>query len=253
MSSAEAFTSGIAVAITVSFVAAVIALSELRYSVWRLTLELGRADETVINLPTSNPAHCASQVRRYIHKRKHSAFSLGVINNTYVLEYDDDDDSSVQSARTSLRKPASQDLSSPRMTFRGGQVVPVTTATSTMQEIKEGIALAGCTINSDDHHNHSHGDDSESGQQNKNKLTITANKYSNNTLHDGNDNEDVFSDASSVVSAFKRTLTGVHDAKEREGGGTAGTVSTKSDNNDDQQQQQHKLQQNLPHPMDEIV
>jgi NO-binding membrane sensor protein with MHYT domain len=93
MSSYQAFLSGILVAACVTAVAAIASFSELRYSVWRLSYELNRADETITNLPTTNSHACGSQIRKYITKRRASQFGLGVINNTYAMDRDEDEDS----------------------------------------------------------------------------------------------------------------------------------------------------------------
>jgi hypothetical protein len=102
MSGDQAFISGILVAACVTAAVAIASLSELRYSVWRLSYELNRADETITTLPTNNGNACASQIRRYVNKRKASHFSLGVINNTYAMDHDDDEDdnASVSSNRS---------------------------------------------------------------------------------------------------------------------------------------------------------
>jgi hypothetical protein len=92
MSRDQAFISGILVTACVTTAVTIASLSELRYSVWRLSYELNRADETITNLPTTNSNACVSQIRRYVHKRKASHFSLGVINNTYAMDHDDDED-----------------------------------------------------------------------------------------------------------------------------------------------------------------
>jgi hypothetical protein len=116
MSGDQAFISGILVAACVIATVAIASLAELRYSVWRLSYELNRADETITTLPTNNSNACASQIRRYVHKRKASHFSLGVINNTYAMDHDDeeDDNASVSSNRSwtfTRIKPGSGTLS----------------------------------------------------------------------------------------------------------------------------------------------
>jgi NO-binding membrane sensor protein with MHYT domain len=92
MSSKQAFLSGVLVATCITVAAAIASLSELRYSVWRLSYELNRADETITNLPTTNSHACASQIRRYVSKRRAGRFGLGVINNTYAMDHDDGED-----------------------------------------------------------------------------------------------------------------------------------------------------------------
>jgi len=74
---------GVAAAAMVSFLAAALALSELRYSVWRLSHELSRADETVLVLPINNPVDIAKNIRKYIAKRKASHFNLGMLKDEY--------------------------------------------------------------------------------------------------------------------------------------------------------------------------
>jgi NO-binding membrane sensor protein with MHYT domain len=93
MSRSQAFLSGVLVAALVGLTAAMVALSELRHTVWKLSYELNRADETITTLPHNNPDACSSQIRRYILKRKASQVGLGIINNTYSMDMDDDDDS----------------------------------------------------------------------------------------------------------------------------------------------------------------
>jgi hypothetical protein len=94
MSRSQAFLSGVLVAALVGLTAAMVALSELRHTVWKLSYELNRADETITTLPHNNPDACSSQIRRYILKRKASQVGLGIINNTYAMDCLDDDEDS---------------------------------------------------------------------------------------------------------------------------------------------------------------
>jgi NO-binding membrane sensor protein with MHYT domain len=93
MSSEEAFRSGIIAACLVTFLAAVVALSQLRYAVSRLGFELSRADETIMNLPVGANSACHSHIQRYIYRRKNSSCSLGILNQTAVFDPDAEESS----------------------------------------------------------------------------------------------------------------------------------------------------------------
>ena len=126
MSTSEVFQSGLIVAAAISFAVSVISLSDLRYSVGKLSYELSCADETVLGLPMNNPVSSAAQVRRYIAKRKASRFNLGVINQTYMPDHDEGEDlfseSSAPSTYSVLLKPVRR-FFSPRSSVLSMQVL----------------------------------------------------------------------------------------------------------------------------------
>jgi NO-binding membrane sensor protein with MHYT domain len=130
MSRSQAFLSGVLVAALVGLAAAMVALSELRRTVWKLSYELNRADETITTLPHANPDACASQIRRYISKRKASHVGLGIINNTYAMDcLDDDDDSESVNSHGSQLLPVNKPVPlggfrSPRSSVFSMQVFP---------------------------------------------------------------------------------------------------------------------------------
>jgi NO-binding membrane sensor protein with MHYT domain len=93
MSSTQAFESGIIAACLVTFLAGVVALADLRYAVSRLGFELGRADETIMNLPVGANSACHSHIQRYLYRRKGSNCSLGILNQTAVFDPDAEESS----------------------------------------------------------------------------------------------------------------------------------------------------------------
>lgn len=90
MSDEVAFIAGVLAAAIVALICGMMTLSELRRSVWKLGYELNRADETMLQLPSQGDGITALQVRRYLRKRRLSAVGLGVINQTYYMDSDDD-------------------------------------------------------------------------------------------------------------------------------------------------------------------
>jgi NO-binding membrane sensor protein with MHYT domain len=98
MSSNDAFLSGLIVTSVVSFIAAVMALADLRYNVAKLSYELSRADETIMSLPAGANAACLNHIQRYIVKRKASNCSLGILNQTAVFEADYNEDANTMNS-----------------------------------------------------------------------------------------------------------------------------------------------------------
>lgn len=97
ISTYEVFISGLLAAGIAGIVGAIIVLSDLRYSVSKLIVELSRADQMMMNMPVASSGGCANTVQKYLSKRKCSNFNLGVINQTMVFEGDHDDNSSSNS------------------------------------------------------------------------------------------------------------------------------------------------------------
>lgn len=102
----DAFFAGIVVAALVSSLATVMVLADLRYSVLRLSNELYIADALVKGLPAPPCSSSAVAIHRYIHHRRSTQFSLGILNDTAQLEATDDTNSV-----TSKDEPEIQSLS----------------------------------------------------------------------------------------------------------------------------------------------
>ena len=97
MTSKEAFLAGVLAAASVTLVVALLAFADLRQSVLRMSTELYRADTVLKSIPATNP--CAATVKKYIAKRKANGFSLGVLNDTAMLQdHEWSDDLSVTSS-----------------------------------------------------------------------------------------------------------------------------------------------------------
>ena len=92
MSPVTAYEIGIISAGLITFLSGMVALSDLRYSVLKLSYELLRADELIMSLPMAANSSSERSVHRYIVRRKLSNFNLGVLNDTYDVEMADPDD-----------------------------------------------------------------------------------------------------------------------------------------------------------------
>lgn len=93
MSTHQAFVFGLLFAGLAALISLIVALSDLRYSVSKLIVELSRADQMIIHMPVASSQGCANTVQKYLNKRKASNFNLGVINHTMIFETDPDDNS----------------------------------------------------------------------------------------------------------------------------------------------------------------
>lgn len=87
-SATSAFAGALIFAASVSFLVLVLALSDMRYSVHRLGVELSHADEAMMTLPVISVSSCAAAAQRYLAKRRASKVCMSVLNQPNTYEHD---------------------------------------------------------------------------------------------------------------------------------------------------------------------
>eukprot|EP00600_Ochromonadales_sp_CCMP1393_P003557 CAMPEP_0174993566 /NCGR_PEP_ID=MMETSP0004_2-20121128/23145_1 /TAXON_ID=420556 /ORGANISM="Ochromonas sp., Strain CCMP1393" /LENGTH=506 /DNA_ID=CAMNT_0016247693 /DNA_START=245 /DNA_END=1765 /DNA_ORIENTATION=- len=80
--STNQFLIGVLISTFTCIAALIVVMADLRYSVSKLAYELSRADDLVMNLTIPSGSNCATNVRRYIFKRKTSEFNAGLITGS---------------------------------------------------------------------------------------------------------------------------------------------------------------------------
>ena len=87
-SASSAFTGALIFAAAVSFVVLVLALSDMRHSIHKLSTELLHADEAMMTLPVISVSSCAAAAQRYLAKRRASKICMSVLNQPNACEHD---------------------------------------------------------------------------------------------------------------------------------------------------------------------
>jgi len=87
-SAESAFIGALIFAASVSFVVLVLALSDMRHSIHKLSTELTHADEAFMTLPVISVSSCAAAAQRYLAKRRASHICMSVLNQPNACEHD---------------------------------------------------------------------------------------------------------------------------------------------------------------------
>lgn len=87
-SAESAFVGALIFAAGTSFLVLVLALSDMRHSIHKLSTELTHADEAFMTLPVISVSSCASAAQRYLAKRRASHICMSVLNQPNACEHD---------------------------------------------------------------------------------------------------------------------------------------------------------------------
>jgi len=90
----HAFVGALIAASACIFVAVTVSLSDIRFSINKLSVELNRADDLIVNLSLRPGSSAATNVHHYLSKRRKGNFNLSAIEGTKFLLYKDNDDDS---------------------------------------------------------------------------------------------------------------------------------------------------------------
>jgi len=90
----HAFVGALIAASACIFVAVTVSLSDIRFSINKLSVELNRADDLIVNLSLRPGSSAATNVQHYLSKRRKGNFNLSALEGHKFLIYQEDDDGS---------------------------------------------------------------------------------------------------------------------------------------------------------------